>query len=265
MSTVPRAIDAEDQPPMLRFSQTSLPDPVATLQTGRPCYMNAIMVDVSAAGDIKNVVPYVAEKTKYTESEIEGIEIIPTTSFRIVDGKEESFDKNEEVKVKKKVYSGKRISPWLETLRGRLKANIISQNYYDYCAKALDHFKKNMNIPEEGTPLGPWTAFMNEAVKRKAIEIGINTVEKAASMNEQAMEAIGMQARELKRVATAYLETDRDSERAALNMLNMERQLEANKDHMSALEAKIKELEASQAKPRGRPRRDTEEAEDEAA
>lgn len=237
-------VSEEDKPPMLRFMQVSLPDPIATEQTGRSCYMNAIQVDVSAAGDIKNVVPYIAEQIGYDASEVDVTEMKKVIEYVIVNGEQQEREIEREVKGKKMVYVKKTISPWIETLRHRLKHSQISQNYFDSCIARFEAFKKNITVLPDGIPLADWTGVNNEALKKRAIELGISTVELAAEMDEIAMDQLGFGSRDLKTRAKAFLEADRNIEKVANRLVTLERKAMEAVEENDTLRDKIAALEA---------------------
>jgi hypothetical protein len=241
-------VSTEDHPPMLRFQQVSLPDPIATEQTGRSCYMNAIQVDVSAAGDMKNVVPYIAEQIGYDADEIDVTETKKVVEYVILNGKQDEKLVEREVRTKKTVYTKKVISPWTDVLKHRLKHGQISQGYFDSCMARLHAFKQNITIVPDGIPLADWTGVNNEALKKRAIELGISTVELAAAMDETAIEQLGFGARDMKNRARAFLEADRSVEKIANKLVNLERRAIEAVEENDALKNKIATLEALVAK-----------------
>src|SRR6056300_96185 len=98
----------EDNPPILRFYESSIEDRIASQKQGRIVYLPTVMVDVSAPGDTKTKVPHVVKGWRTIEN------LIPVerekTVFRdvkqdngsyvreeriVTDSVEESFFENE--------------------------------------------------------------------------------------------------------------------------------------------------------------------------
>lgn len=251
-------MNTEDQPPMLRFAQETRPDTIATELTGKPSYMNVIVVYASARGDNKTEITDFAEMVEYESIEIEVPEERKFSDYeKDANGEFKEITRTEIVKVKKPRYTKKITNPWVNKIAERLKNGHISKAYHDFCLARFNDFKKNVTYLPDGVPLKDWTGVNNEALKKKAIELGIVTVELAAEMNEQAMEALGMGARDLKTRAKAFLDADRDSERTANKLVRLESESAAMAEKNSALENKIASLEAmlaaqAEKKPKGK-------------
>jgi len=160
-------------------------------------------------------------------------------------------------RVEKEVMDEQVIYPWLDQLRDKLRNGFITQEYYDYCKKAFDRYMANEDEPMEGVPLKDWRGA-TEAIKRKAIEIGINTVQKAAEMTEEAMQSIGIGARDLKAKAAMWLEADNSPAIAARKIENLQEQNATLLERMAAMEAMLKagsqnDVVNDTAKRKGRP------------
>lgn len=87
----------------------------------------------------------------------------------------------------KEVDNGRFPLEWLQRLRTAYKA-----------------WQTDQEIPENGTPVGNWP-MLSPAQVTNLRRVGLMTVEDVAAMNEQAMAAYGMGARELKSLAEKYL------------------------------------------------------------
>lgn len=252
----------EDSPPILRFENTAEVDRVATEQAGGKLqYMDVVKVFVQARGDMKTSVPYIARKTHWEITETEVVSEKEFTSLQEVDGEMQEVTTKQPVKEMKKLYSKSIVTPWLDNLAKRHRDRRISDRYFEYCKESFDRFMKNQDMPVQGTPLKDW-AGAHERVKKRAIECGINSVELAAEMTEQAIQEIGMGARDMKKAAQAYLERDRDPEKFARRLVSLEEESQEKDQTISSLQEKLRELEAAaqKGKPGRKPKAEQEEA-----
>jgi len=249
MSNLP-TIQTENRPPLLRFVSLAVEDRFASEESGQVEYKDVIKVYVRAAGDTKCEVPFVAKETIYEpRTAVVDVQSKRMRNFRDGNGdmsqKEESFvERKEEV-----LYDKKVIYPWIDQLKDKLKNGWVSQEYFDFCQKALERFMKNEDAPVVGIPLAEWRGAP-ESIKKKAIDIGINSVELAAEMTEEAMQAIGIGARDLKNKAGAFLEADKAPNKAAQKIVNLEAANAALMERLAALEDAAKETKRSPGRPR---------------
>lgn len=243
MSNLPQ-VKEENIPPRLRFVPFAMEDRRKSEQTGKMEYMNAIKVYIRAAGDGKTEVPDIAMKTKYEVSTAtEEVEEERTHFVKKADGTAEEVTEMVKVPYEKVFLKPYTAYPWLEKLKNHLKNGRITKEYYEHCEKSFNAFMKNQELPVEGTPLSEWTGA-TEAQKRKAIEIGINSVELCAEMTEEAIQAIGMGARDMKNKARAYVDRDREPEKFANEMVNLREKNDFQQDQISSLQRKLQELQS---------------------
>ena len=234
---------AQDRPPMLRFELTAHPDGILSAQTGRDEFMNVIIVNIRAAGDMKNEVPDIAEQVAYDEH-VKKVDVERTVPKYIEDkttGK--VIEKTETITFQedRTFYQPKVINPWIDKLKDRLKHGYISQAYFDYCKTAFESFKKNQSIPTSGYPLINWKGI-DPAIRDRLIGMGLNTVELVSDMNEDAMQYVGMGARGVKDKAKAFLTANATPEKAAVQITNLEKDNARLSDQMSVLQQKLEEL-----------------------
>lgn len=112
---------------------------------------------------------------------------------------------------------------------------------------AYEAWKAGEDMPEEGTPLGAWSAVTPEQAKFLK-KMGIATVEAAAEMTEGTVQKLPFpSARRLPEMARAFLASQKDADLARENA--------DMKERMAALEELLEEATAAQPKPRGRPRK----------
>jgi len=258
MSNLP-TIQTENRPPLLRFVSLAVEDRFASEESGQVEYKDVIKVYVRAAGDTKCEVPFIAKETVYEpRTAVVDVQSTRMRNFRDGNGdmsqKEEAFvERKEEV-----LYDKKVIYPWIAQLKDKLKNGWVSQEYFDFCEKALDRFMRNEDAPVVGIPLVEWRGAP-ESIKKKAIDIGINSVELAAEMTEEAMQAIGIGARDLKNKAIAFIEADKAPNKAAQKIVNLEAKNAALMERLEALERVARDNQEVKKSP-GRPRKEEAEA-----
>jgi hypothetical protein len=250
-------IMAEDDPPMLRFERGTLENRHITEETGRYAYKDAIFVHVRSYGDIKTEVPYVVRTTvmvptleefivrkkipiivrqKVTDEETGLVTTQETTEY-------EERDTTEE----RATYTEEEITPWLTQLDERLRNGRISQEYRDYCFSYFDKWEATGEVPIDGHPVSEWN-MPSEAQKRQLIDAGINTVERVAEMNEDAMQVVGMGGRDLKKKAGTWLLAGQDQNRSAAQVIALESKADQKDEEMANMqqgyEAEISRLKA---------------------
>jgi hypothetical protein len=234
---------AQDRPPRLRFELTAQPDGILSAQTGRDEFMNVILVHISAAGDMKNEVPDIAEQTAYDEH-VKRVDVERKVPKYIEDAITKKVTETTETitfQEDRTFYVPKVISPWINKLKDRLKHGYISQAYFDYCNDAFKAFKQNQSIPTSGYPLANWRGI-DPAMRDRLIGMGLNTVELVSEMNEEAMQYAGMGARAVKDKAKAFLLANSAPEKATVKITQLESQNAAMSEQLSAMQAKLQEL-----------------------
>ena len=90
------------------------------------------------------------------------------------------------------------VEVWIETLE------MNNDPFTEFYIKQYDAWKKNEEIPENGTPIKHW-GNVTEAQKKNILSASIRTVEDLASANEGALSKIGTGARSLQEKARSYL------------------------------------------------------------
>lgn len=142
-------------------------------------------------------------------------------------------------------------SEWFEHLKDRLRQKQISQHYYDYCARAYEAWKEKGVMPVDGTPILGWT-LASPALQKQIIDAKIRSVEDLATATEDALQAIGPGARELKRKAEKWVEQAEGPGKTAAKMASLEQELDTLRsremERNEEMEAMRKELEALKKK-----------------
>lgn len=238
---------AEDTPPLLRFQRTTIKDPIQSEQRGVYTPMDAIVVHMRAFGDMKNEVPYIAEKTVYIPS-IEQVLVEKTVPVKVViedatgNRKEDTRYETRQILEDKATYTTETASPWIKTLKDRLNNGRITQNFYDHCINSFERWKTSGDVPINGYPVIEWR-MISPAQQERLVAVGLNSVEKVSEMTEDAMEAYGMGARDLKRKAAEFLLAGTDQAKSAAKIIALETANDAVRAELSRVQEKMAELE----------------------
>ena len=251
----------EDQPPRLRFEEDTAEDRQESIKQGRMVHVPRLMVHVSARGDDRSEVPFVVEGHKFEPKMVE--REVERPVFRTVEKDGEFVEEQimHKETIQEEYQFRKPTTPWLDQLKERLHHKFISQGYFDYCTDAIARYKAGHSEPIQGTPITGWNQI-SMAMQRNAVDLGINTIELAAEMSEEAMDSLGMGSRQVKKQAKAYLvATDQDVSSAQILKLENENQrLQDQGDTLAAkfadLEERMRIDEAPKKKP-GRPPKKT--------
>ena len=130
----------------------------------------------------------------------------------------------------------KEVTEWLKKLRQDGMNNITPLAWFEHFSHAFKMWQEGNEIPEYGTPILTFLPF-SPAQRAALIAANIRTVEDCASMNEEAMQRVGMGARELKQKAEAALNS------ADKNIALIEKQqteIDALKEQIEKLQEIIK-------------------------
>jgi hypothetical protein len=120
---------------------------------------------------------------------------------------------------------------------GRFPANWLRHFQAEYKA-----YKEGRELPVNGIPLRQWPAI-TPATERMFLDLNIRTVEDVAQMNEVALQAVGMAARNWKTRAQEYLTAigpNQNAERMAALLQEVENLKTAN----AALASQVAEIRA---------------------
>ena len=122
---------------------------------------------------------------------------------------------------------------------------------WEVIAPKYDAWKRNEDIPEDGTPLAAWAGVTPEQVGYLRA-MGILTVEAVRDMNEGAFGRLPFpNARKLPKMAADFLASKGDAEK--------DRELAEMRERMAAMEEMLAEQGAAKRGP-GRPRKEAEAA-----
>ncbi len=248
----------EDEPPFVRFVEGTMENRNESIRLGRTKYEPILKVFIRARGDNKCEVVDIAKGWKIESQMIPKEVTKKVRRNEIVDGEMLLVEREITEIVEEEFQSLIPTTPWMDKLRERLRNGQISERYFNYCQDALERFEKNREGPIDGTPVIEWNQI-SLAMQKNLLELGINTVELAAEMTEEAMDALGMGARDVKKKAQAYIKTS-DEGAVSAQITAMQSEFASER---SAYEEKLAELEerlaAQESAPKkrgpGRPRK----------
>ena len=232
----------EDHPPKLRFEESTSEDREESIKQGRMVHVPKLLVHIRARGDDRSEVPYVVEGHRFEPKMVE--REVERPVFRTVKGEDGEY-REEERMVTETIQDEYKFkvptTPWQDTLKEKLHHGFISQNYYDYCMDALKRFKSGQSEPIHGTPIIGWNQI-SMAMQKNAVDLGINTIELAAEMTDEAMDALGMGSRQVKKQAKAYIVAT-NVDVSASKLVALQNENERLKDQGDTLAAKFADLE----------------------
>ncbi|MDB4351930.1 hypothetical protein OAA60_00690 [Porticoccaceae bacterium] len=256
----------EDEAPVLRFYETVKEDRVASEKQKRTIVLDVHMVSIHAPGDTKTAVPDIVKGWRI-ESTIVPVEKDKTVyqDIKQADGSYLREEKTVTEVVEEVYYEQVPTTPWFDKLAERRHHGQITDKYYEHCLAAYDAWVEKRAMPLDGTPVKSWN-MLTSAQQTNLIELGLTTIERVATMTDDAMAAFGMGGRDVHNKAVAYLKTT-DNNVASFEVKKLQDENERlemrNKrqdEQMSAYEQKLAELEDRFAKsentpkPRGRPK-----------
>lgn len=122
---------------------------------------------------------------------------------------------------------------------------------WDVIAPKYEAWKRNEDIPDDGTPLAAWSGVSPEQAAHLR-SMGIRTVEGVRDMGEGAFTRLPFpNARQLPKLAAAFLESITEAEK--------DRELTEMRERMAAMEEMLAEAGATKRGP-GRPKKEVEAA-----
>jgi len=246
----------EDDPPLLRFVEGTVVDVNATEKQGRTVYLPQVKVFIRAIGDTKCETPDIVEGWRVEEKLIEKTRKKKVYRTREVEGEVREIEEEIDERYEESYFFNVPYTPWFDKIKERLHHGHISQRYSDACHAAYTRWKEKHSDPIDGTPVISWN-MVNMAQQKNMVDLGVVSIELAAEMNEETMDALGMGAREIKKKAINYLKssTQENAEIIALRAENAQLR-EEGESKMSAVEQKLADLQErveNTPKKRGRP------------
>ena len=264
-----------DKLPYVTFYNKAVHDKHLSLQTGNAEYRNVILANVCAYGETKCIVPKEVKSWKLltrTRKVTKNFTVtVAVEKFDEKTGKPyfEDEERTERRTVDEPEFVYEDTYPWFEFLDQQINAQKDPleaerlRNWKGAIVRKYEEWLKTGEVPVDGTPLIEWRGI-DESIKQRFIEMGINTVERLAEAGEEAIQQI-MGGRDAKNKAANFIDAHRDANQAAAMVSSLQNQLDAQAQRAAELqsdyEKKIQELEAriqqqaegDQPKKRGRP------------
>lgn len=236
----------EDTPPSLRFENDTVEDREESVKQGRMVHAPCIKVFIRAHGDNKSEVPYIAEGWRYEPKTVdrEVKKLVYRSVEKEIDGVKKWVDEEREITetIQEEYKFRVATTPWEDQLKERVHNGRISPQYMDYCMDALKRFKAGSEMPINGTPIVGWN-MIDMAMQRNCVDLGINTIELCAVMTDEAMDALGMGSRDVKKKAIAYT-TASEQGISITKVAALQSENEQLRGNQSALEEKFAALAA---------------------
>lgn len=232
----------EDNPPSIRFEEDTAEDRQESIKQGRFVHTPRLMAYLRARGDDRSEVPFVVKGHRFEPKMVE--REVEKPVFRTVKQEDGSF-REEETTITETIQEEYQFkvdtTPWEDKLKHEVRHGFKSKAYLDYCMDAVRRYEAGQEAPINGTDIRGWNQ-VSMAVQKNLIDIGINTVELAAEMTEEAMDSIGMGSRDIKRKAKAFITTT-DQGQSSAKITALENELARSKDQGDTLAAKFADLE----------------------
>ena len=240
----------EEKPPLYRFVETSIEDRIASEEAGITQYMDVVKVYVRTPGDQRTEFVDFARQTAYdvVEAEIRVEKEHQTYKKDLETGEIKPVTEVITIPEIRRIATKKIIYPRMSKLQDRLKNDQISPEYVDHYVRAWERFLKNEDEPITGTPLVDWRGAP-ESVKRRAIEIGVRSIEEAADMDDATVNNIGMGGRDLQNRARIYLDQDNSALKSGQEMKSLKESNLEMAQQLTAMQSKLAELSAGERDP----------------
>ena len=155
----------------------------------------------------------------------------------------------------------KNAEKWLAQIKENVmrgNPNAYPREWVDAIYRAYEDWKNGIEckVPEGETALRN-IPFVTPAEVENYAEMGIHTIEAAASMTEEALMAAGIGGRAFRDKCRSYLDQAENTGKAVEEIAALKKQLEIRDGMIAALEKRLSALESGEAeKPkRGRPRK----------
>ena len=130
---------------------------------------------------------------------------------------------------------------WLGQMQRDAQNGRLPIEWYERYVDAYDRWKRNEEVPLNGTPIKGWPVI-SPAQMKNLTNINILTVEDLAAVNDEGKRRIGMGAQDLCDKAKAWLGQAKDKGPLTMENSTLKAENRALKTHNEQLEARVKEL-----------------------
>lgn len=136
---------------------------------------------------------------------------------------------------------------WLGFIRGLAVKGEYPAVWSDRFHAEYETFKKGGEMPENGTPIKTWAALKKEQIVR-VLAFNIRTIEELADLPDSSLMTLGLDGRNLRDLAKAYIADGKGSAGNAKRVADLEEENRRLKEEQARMKASIEALEASQKK-----------------
>lgn len=133
---------------------------------------------------------------------------------------------------------------WIKDLREQVRQDRFPAHWLEAYERALDAFKRNEELPEDGFPIKEWPVC-SPAQRQLLLSLSIRTVEALAELNESGMTALGMGGRDLKEKAKAFLEVSKNDGKTAKELSNLRQDVIKKESQITELMERLTKAEST--------------------
>ena len=127
---------------------------------------------------------------------------------------------------------------WIDRKKEEMRRGRTPKGHVEFYEKAYQAWKKNKEIPLEGTPIKGWQ-MLSPMQTKVILSAGIRTVEDLAQANNEALRRLGMGGRGLVTKAKSWLSTANGSGKIAMENAELKKQNENLKTTVDSLQEKV--------------------------
>lgn len=138
-----------------------------------------------------------------------------------------------------------KVDQWFANQAVSVSSGRTPREWLDHWKRQYEAWKRNEEIPLDGTPIKEWSAITPAEVKM-ILAAEIRTVEDLAAANDEGMRRLGMGAQKLKQRATTWLKSAKDlgpitreNERLTQENASLKRAVERNEEKLNALAEQV--------------------------
>lgn len=142
-------------------------------------------------------------------------------------------------------------SSWLPYIKQQVQEGRLPAAHYEHYVRSYEAWKKNEELPVDGTPLKVWPVITPAQLKN-CLAANVRTVEDLAAINAEATQRIGMGAQELKLKAVTWLKASKDVGAVVQNNSALMTEVARLKAQLAAAEEKNAQLAAAYQRDTGK-------------
>jgi hypothetical protein len=143
------------------------------------------------------------------------------------------------------------VDEWLPRKRKEASQGLYPLEWVNFFQRAYDEWKSGHDLPREGTAVLTWQPISPEQNARLRA-LGYTTVEDLASVPDTSLGQIGLDGRNLRDLARAWLAEGKEKGSTALELASVKTENESLKERCAALESRLTKLEVDGEKRKGK-------------